>query len=57
MMKLWLNFRNIFTEDNTVTNAAAGSEMEDYLDYSYSQLISTGVINSEKIDKTDERIC
>lgn len=41
-------------EDNTVTNAAAGSEMEDYLDYSYSQLISTGVINSEKIDKTDE---
>jgi len=42
--------------DSTITNAQAGSEMAEYLDYVYSKLVSSevGILVSSKINKTDE---
>ncbi len=41
--------------DSTVTNSAAGEEMEEYLQYVYSKLSSSdiGVIINSKVDKED----
>ena len=49
-------FRKLLAIDNTVTNQDAGEEMEEYLDYVYSTLISkdVGILVSTAIDRTDE---
>ncbi len=48
-------FRQYLAIDNTVTNAGAGEEMEEYLNYVYSTLISSdvGILVSSAIDRTD----
>ncbi|MDE6874845.1 MAG: peptidoglycan glycosyltransferase [Lachnospiraceae bacterium] len=48
-------FRQYLAIDNTVTNAKAGEEMEEYLNYVYSTLISSdvGLLVSSAIDRTD----
>lgn len=48
-------FRKYLAIDNTVTNEKAGEEMEEYLDYVYSTLISSdvGLLVSSAIDRTD----
>lgn len=48
-------FRQYLALDNTVANARAGEEMEEYLNYVYSTLISSdvGILVSSAIDRTD----
>lgn len=48
-------FRTYLAIGNTVTNEKAGEEMEEYLDYVYSVLISSdvGLLVSSAIDRTD----
>lgn len=49
------NLKNLLKIDSTVTNSAAGEEMEEYLQYVYSKLSSSdvGVLLTSKIDKED----
>lgn len=49
------NLNNLLKIDSTVTNSAAGAEMEEYLQYVYSKLSSSqvGIILSSKINKED----
>lgn len=48
-------FRQYLAIDNTVVNGRAGEEMEEYLDYVYSTLLSNevGILVSSSIDRTD----
>lgn len=49
-------FRDYLAIDNTVTNAGAGEEMEEYLNYTYATLLSSevGLLVSSAIDRTDQ---
>ncbi|MDE7325350.1 MAG: penicillin-binding protein [Lachnospiraceae bacterium] len=52
---IFVKFRQYLSTDNTVTNQGAGDEMEEYLDYVYSTLLSkdVGILVSTAIDRTD----
>ena len=43
----------LLASDSTVSNAAAGEEMEEYLDYVYSMLGTNGVLLTSEIDRED----
>ncbi len=53
---IFSRLRQYLALDNTVTNQKAGEEMEEYLDYVYSKLISSDVqlLVSSAIDRTDQ---
>ncbi len=54
---IFYNLKNLLKIDSTVTNSAAGEEMEEYLQYVYSKLSSgeVGILLSSKINKEDSQ--
>ena len=55
--KIWDKLLGLLDAKNTVTNHEAGSTMEEYLQFLYSKLGSSGwdVLNSSAIDQKDEQ--
>ncbi len=51
---IFSKLENLLDIDNKVTNTAAGEEMQEYLEYVYSNLINSKIILNSLVDKNDE---
>lgn len=51
---LLVSLQSVLAIDNTRSNAEAGQEIDEYLDYSYNLLLDKKILQKDVIDKEDE---
>jgi penicillin-binding protein 2 len=51
---IFSQLKDLMAASSKTTNLAAGEEMQDYLEYMYSNLVSNDVVTSSLVDKTDQ---